>query len=73
VRRSAAGTSPLYPEDVVVGQRLLSLFVIGFLLYFLLASPGEAGDTIQAAFEVAADLLGRLLASIVTFLSNAFS
>lgn len=55
-----------------MGQRLLSLFVIGFLLYFLLASPGEAGDTIQAAFEVAADLLGRLLSSLVTFLSNVF-
>lgn len=56
-----------------MGQRLLSLFIVGFLLYFLLVSPSEAGDTIQAAFEVAADLLGRLLSSLVTFLENAFS
>jgi len=56
-----------------VGQRLLSLFVIGFLLYFLINSPTEAGDTIQTAFAVAADLLSRLLTALVTFLANAFS
>ena len=56
-----------------MGQRLLSLFIIGFLLYFLITSPAEAGDLLQRAFIVTADLLGRILDSIITGLSNAFS
>lgn len=55
-----------------MGQKLLGLFIIGFLLYFLVASPAAAGDTVQQAFEVAAGLLSQILSALVTFVSNIF-
>jgi hypothetical protein len=51
-------------------KRLLTLLIVGFVLWFIFTQPVEAADLVRSGFDTAGRLLSGAASALSTFLNN---